>query len=250
MRDLMTCSLPARTITLTVVATLALSFAACRDRIAEPYPTGEADHSGFFRRPWRGDLVRPPSNDDEVQDVEDRYLEILNEVSQRHAEILDRNPPAEVLHEMELVFFSLGRTFELADFYKAAVERNPTGPLRARLAYLYQRLGMDTEALEQAELAVRGLPDDPFGHFVLGFCYGQRSGDDISVLPQARDAFVRVLELDPEFSLYGGFNAETLRSEIEAIEGLLGRENEDNHEDHAHVHGDDGSADPDSHAPH
>lgn len=160
-------------------------------------------------------LVPPAVADPEQRDILDR-------ISTDPAAFFGRNPPAPVLNEAELVYFAAGRTFELADHYRAAVDAGVTA-LRPRLAWTYQRLGLDSAALAQAQRAVDEQPSSADAWFVLGFTLGQSETADDALLSRVRDAYAKALELDDAYVGPSGVSAADLAEQVRRIDAALAR---------------------------
>jgi len=195
----------------------AAAVCACQPPLAEPAGAEHFDRAQWIpTSPWE---AFAPYNVAPIE-LEGRERAIFDNMRATHERIFDAVPPDDVLDEIELIFFAAHASFELADYYLASVERAGHGaPMRYRLAWLYQRLGLLTAAEAQARQAVQERPDDPRAHFALGFVLGQTepSHDDLT---EIRDAFARVLELDADFVGPGDASAAFLRSQIAQIDRL------------------------------
>ncbi len=143
---------------------------------------------------------------------------LIERIVEAGDDFFQRQPDATVLDETELVFFSVGRIADLVDLYRQRVD-NGDERLRPRLAWLYQRLGLFTAAIEQSDLARQNTPDAAEAWFVYGFVLGQASEGDRESLRVVRDAYARAVELDPAFVGPGGVTAASLRRQVSDLDG-------------------------------
>lgn len=151
---------------------------------------------------------------------------VLREIASRHEEVLDGNPPPRVLAETELLFLANGQLADLAGFYALAVERQGQGSvILPRLAWVYQRLGLDDRALELARQAVDERGEDPFALFVLAFCLGQQADRFDDPFHDVIDLLDKVFTLEPNFSVPGVVDNRSLRAELATLRS-----------EHAHHH--------------
>jgi hypothetical protein len=150
------------------------------------------------------------------------YEQIMASVEAQGTSMFVEAPPPAVLHELELVYFTTGKIFELADMYKEVVDQQGIDhPIAPRLIYLYARLGQQTHA-EQLSTQVReARPEDPFAWFVYGFVRGQRQQPTQQSLREIEQAFTKVLEIDPEFSMPGGISARQIAQQRDALRQRL-----------------------------
>jgi len=207
-------------LTLPAIATLAALIGACAPsqprsgHVAEVRidgrPTLPTDPA-LALQPWSTDAVEPSA----------RHLELLGQIRDQGDGFFAATPPPAVLNEVELVFFLDGATAELADAYLRVVEsEGEASALRPRLAWLYQRLGLETSALAQARISVDARPTDAQAWFILGFILGQGEDPSTETLAEIRDAFSMALHLDPAFEGPGGVTAATLRQQVERLNGV------------------------------
>ncbi len=153
----------------------------------------------------------------------ERQQGVLDEVRGLGAELFATRPPAPVFDEIELVYFVDGSSIELADRYLEAVQAQGQGAsMRPRLAWLYHRLAMTSQARAQAEQAVRERPDDATAQFVYGFVHFDPNAHDPESIELVRNAFRRTLVLDSEFVGPGGVTADSLREELAALDAIAG----------------------------
>lgn len=198
-----------------VFSVMLVALAACREPHGQERWPGAVVVGTESSERLTPDYLRMAPTDFEPGETE---LEIAREVAARHEEILDRQPPARVLAETELVFLATGRLPELADYYKQAVDRQgPTSALRARLAWVQQRLGLEDLAMETARVAVKATPDDPFAHFVLAFCLGQQSDRYADAFVEVITELRTVFRLDPDFDVPGVVSNSALRGELDRL---------------------------------
>lgn len=200
-----------------ITVPLALAMAAC----APPWP--ESGHVAEVRTDGRPvatmdpELALAPWADPGVE-PSDRHRELLGQIRDQGDDFFAAHPPPAVLNEVELVFFLDGATTELADTYLRVVEsQGDASPLRPRLAWLYQRLGLATAAEREARASVEHLPADAQAWFILGFILGQAEDPSTETLVEIRDAFARALQLDPGFEGPGGVTAATLRQQVDRL---------------------------------
>lgn len=175
-------------------------------------------------------MVAPLPNDELMlaatapsMSLTERQQGVLDEVRGLGAELFATRPPAPVLDEIELVYFVDGSSMELADRYQEAAQAQGQGSsMRPRLAWLYHRLAMTTQARAQSEQAVRERPDDATAQFVYGFVHFDPNAHDPETIELVRNAFRRTLMLDPEFVGPGGVTAASLREELDALDAIAG----------------------------
>lgn len=190
---------------------------ACAPDASAPRQANAIDLSSGFARPMDSDAVRAavtPPTDAAPQQAQ----QVLALVRDQGVRVFLAEPPPEYLNEIELSFFAAGAVLELADLYLEAVEvAGEASPLRPRLAWLYQRLGLSAEALAHSERALRARPDDAQAHFVHGFLLGQDPDASDETLARVATHFERALALDAGFVGPGGVDAATLRRELRAL---------------------------------
>lgn len=121
------------------------------------------------------------------------------------------------LDQIEVLFLQFGRSFELADAYRELVdEQGDASSFRPRLALIYQRLGQYDIAQLEARGAAESRPDDPLAHYVLAMTlYAQRDLEP-AYADEAREAYRRVLALDPNFVSPEGLSASAIGQRINA----------------------------------
>lgn len=200
-----------------VALLLCVTLAACAPDASTPEPAGLLPLThGLAPAPDR-DLVRAavtPPADASL----DQAHEIVALVASQGARVYLANPPARHLNDIELAHFATGQVHALADAYLEAVQAvGPASPMRPRLAWLYQRLGLVGEARFHADLALQHRPDDPQALFVMGFLLGQDPAADDATLDRIAELFERTLILDPQFLGPGGVDAATLQRELRAL---------------------------------
>ncbi len=196
-----------------VLAAVLLSACAPDDVPPGTYLFADGPLSNFAANAYVDQLSQRPDLDPEKRAV-------VEQIVAAPEEFLTQRPPTSVLNEAELVFFAAGRSFELLDFYAAAVERG-VEDMRPRRAWLLERLGLHDEALSEARQAVRDLPQSAEAHFVLGFVLGQSEEADRALLSEIRDSYRRAVSLDPEFLGPSGVTAPEVLEQVRAIESSL-----------------------------
>lgn len=143
----------------------------------------------------------------------DEQQRLFDQIEADAPGFLASQPGTLVLNEAELVYFALAQSPALATHYRDYVDQEGEDAwLRPRLAWLYERLGQPTLALEHAERARAARPNDPDAHFVYGFVRAQAGGPD--GLAAARDAYDRTLALAPNYVGPGGVRASDLRTQL------------------------------------
>lgn len=201
------------------VAGLVLAVAgACAPDPSAPRPAGAISLTSGFAPDPDPDVVRaaftPPTDDASL----DQARRIVDLVQQQGVRVFTADPPPEFLNEIELSHFATGEVLALADLVREAVDlQGEASPLRPRLAWLYQRIGLPAEARDHAGRALAARPDDPLAHFVQGFILGQDPHASDQVLAQVGTHFERTLALSPAFLGPGGVDARTLRRELDAL---------------------------------
>lgn len=187
----------------------------CRDALAPVRPAGAVSLEPWGHSAPADEVLVPWA---QASGLTDRQRQALNEVRSSRERVFSSAPPNAVLDEIELIFFGDGATFELAGYYREAVDaQGAASALRPRLAWLYHWLGMTDPALQQANLAVEALPQDPQAWFIRGFVMARYAGASAGQLAQARLDLERALALDPLFVGPGGINAQEVRDEISAV---------------------------------
>lgn len=191
------------------------------DRDPEPVYPGEVNLYGSRATPWDPSML-PVTYEEQLGDVPPEFAEIVEQVDMRGAAMFEQAPPPTVLHELELVYFSSGRIFELADLYKEVFDAHgPSHPMAARLAYLYERIGQQTLAESLAKDVRDAQPEDPFAWFVYAFSLGQQTAPSDETLREIEFAFGKILELDPEFAMPGGISARQIAEQRDALRRRL-----------------------------
>lgn len=141
-------------------------------------------------------------------------FEIVKEITARKDQMFMVDPPQQVLDEAEMIFLRTGHLPELLAMYEeAAAQRNKPSPLDARIAWLYQRLGVDNLALEYARTAVQNSPEDPFAHFALAYVLGQQVERLADPYPEMIAHLATVLQLAPDFQVTGVVERNQLQAE-------------------------------------
>jgi tetratricopeptide (TPR) repeat protein len=205
-----------------LTAIVVASASACAPDLAPEQWAGVEELGGPFSQPidpWRAVAPFQPVQ----QPLPADQQEIIDRIVERSDAFFDREPPAAVLEEAELIFFAARRTHELADLYRAAADRQgPASWVRPRYAWLLERLGLSDAARREIAVAVEARPTDPQAHFVRGLILARTArGDDEARLRELRDAFERVLELDPNFVGVSGLNADDIREQLAELDRLL-----------------------------
>lgn len=221
---------------------LALALGGCEHPNAEPSPASalRADGRGTAPLPAETLLGLAPRRTPPTLPERDEAL--LDQLLRERERVIAELPSDRVLNEMELVFASSRRLFDLADLYLDALHAHgEDSHVRSRLAWVYQRIGMPTAALRESDACVTFRPDDARCHFVRAFVVAQLPSAP-QRLPEIRDGFARVLALDPDFAGPGGVDANELRAQIERLDARIGApaahdhdhdHDQDHHEEHA-----------------
>ncbi|MFQ5655924.1 MAG: tetratricopeptide repeat protein [Candidatus Methylomirabilales bacterium] len=105
--------------------------------------------------------------------------------------------------------------FAQAERLQAKLTADPTSLVFAQLADAHRKGGRHDEAIRVCREGLRHHPNYASAHFVLGRAYQEKSN-----LPAAREAFQRVLELDPENVLAQRFLGEIAEACGEVSEAL------------------------------
>jgi tetratricopeptide (TPR) repeat protein len=150
----------------------------------------------------------------------DEQRMVLDRIAASPQTFLASAPPPEVLNEAELVFFTAGRLFELAEAYAAAAD-DGAEHLLPRVAWAFERAGLHTEAIRRAEQAIAARPEDPVAHFVHGFVLGQEDVAPDALLERVAASFERAIELDPDFVGPGNVTATALRAQVDQLRSVL-----------------------------
>lgn len=196
---------------LSLLALMSFGAASCSEPHGERSWPGHLDVASQSGKQYNPSTVRVSPGSPERAEEE---RAVIREITSRHEEVFDGNPPPRVLAETELLFLANGQLADLAEFYRLAVERQGEGsPILPRLAWVYQRLGLEDKALALARQASKERPDDPFAHFVLAFCLGQQADRFDDPFHDVIDLLDRVFELDPAFNVPGVVDNRSLRAE-------------------------------------
>lgn len=152
----------------------------------------------------------PPASDEE--------LNLVREIGARKDQMFATDPPQRVLDEAEMIFLRAGELPTLLGYYiEGAEQRGEPSPLDARIAWLYQRLGVENLALAQARYAVQTSPQDPFAHFALAYVLGQQASRYEDPYPEMIQELETVLQLAPDFQVVGVVERNQLESEYRRL---------------------------------
>jgi len=173
--------------------------------------------SGFDPGPSEGlpspAPLEPPEGCDEVLRLSEDF----------GARLEQRVPPSGVLDTMELCLAASGRLYDLAALLRRGLTAHPeASPLRQRFARTMLQLGDVDEARRQAEEILRRQPDDPEALFLLGLTLSQRPEPSAEQLRQARAAWRRLLDREPNFVGLGGYDRAALGRSLDRIDQELG----------------------------
>lgn len=150
-------------------------------------------------------------------------FDIVKEITARKDQMFAVDPPQQVLDEAEMIFLRTGQLPELLAMYEdAAALRAAPSPLDARIAWLYQRLGVENLALERARAAVQTSPDDPFAHFTLAYVLGQQVDRLEDPYPEMIAHLESVLQLSPDFHVTGVVERNQLQAEYRRLRSERG----------------------------
>jgi hypothetical protein len=194
------------------------------DREPESLHPGELNLHSTRGGEWDPNAL-PLTASSDPESTPPEYEQIIASVEAQGTSMFVEAPPPAVLHELELVYFTTAQIFELANMYKQVVdEQGIDHPIAPRLAYLYARLGQQTHAEELSTEVRDARPEDPFAWFVYGFVRGQREQPNRQSLREIEQAFTKVLELDPEFSMPGGISSRQIAQQRDALRQRLDME--------------------------
>lgn len=211
-----------------IIVSVAMIFAACRAPEGQERWPGALDVYSEASDQLRRDEMRLVQNAGPATEEE---LQLVREITARKEQMFAADPPQRVLDEAEMIFLRAGELPTLLSFYLDAAEaRGEPSSIDGRIAWLYQRLGLENLALQQARDAVATSPNDPFAHFALAYVLGQQAGRLDAPYAEMIGELEAVLQLSPDFHVVGVVERNQLQSEYRRLRAEHGMEVEDSDE--------------------
>lgn len=211
-----------------IIVSVAMIFAACRTPEGQERWPGALDVYSEASDQLRRDEMRLVQNAGPATEEE---LQLVREITARKEQMFAVDPPQRVLDEAEMIFLRAGELPTLLSFYLYAAEvRAAPSSIDGRIAWLYQRLGLENLALQQARVAVETSPNDPFAHFALAYVLGQQASRLDAPYAEMIGELEAVLQLSPDFHVVGVVERNQLQSEYRRLRAEHGMEAEDNDE--------------------
>ena len=180
--------------------------------------------------------ARPlPDGRPELSD-EDRaaYMPIVESFRASGDELLRRPDVEARLQSIETVFALTGNYFELVALFQKEVEAHGVdSPVAPRLAWAYLQLGQQRLGRDLIDAIQKARPDDALSWLLEGAYWLDEAETSADAARKTIAAWTTVLEKDPNFPDFQGFNAETLRQRINALQARLPAEDAEPAEDTA-----------------
>lgn len=172
--------------------------------------------------PWNADQVQPTVIEDRQPvlppEQSDNYEEVVRGFSAQAPDLLQRPDVVDVLGPIEQSFLLSGKYLDLVDIYREHYEQHGVGSVAApALAWTYMQLGNAPALAELKEEMLEHRADDPLTWVIVGNIHMRQADASMESARRAKEAFERVLELDPQF---GGFKATepaALRQQLDAL---------------------------------
>ena len=169
-------------------------------------------------------VVFAPGHQDEFEADREQYDVLIDEFSQRSDEVLTRPDVEEVLGAFERSFIYSGRYLELAELYRQHYEsygiESVAGPA---WAWSLVKLGNEPAAEEMIDRLEEARSGDPETWVVVAKYHARRAHDSTESARKAKEAFERVLELNPQFQSYKTMERGRIDQELQAIGQILDR---------------------------
>ena len=208
---------------LIVIAAIAAGVIACGDGVLAdgddvvyltPFNHDAIDIDQVRDRP---PSVAPPYEETYQQDQQD-YEQINSEFIRQADQILSDPQVIDVLGSFERSFVFSGRYLEMVSIYQQHQQEYGTGPVATpALGWAFVRLGNEPGALAIIDELLETRPDDPNTWVIVAKFHGRRANQSMESARQARRAYERILELDPEFSGFKTMDIQRIERELEAL---------------------------------
>ena len=152
------------------------------------------------------------------EEQESNYTQVREGFAAQAPQLLNRPDVVDVLGPIEQSFLLSGNYPQLLDIYRQEFERHGTDSVAAiGLAWTYIQLGNEPASWALKDQLVTERPDDPLTWLIVGNVHIRHADASADSARRARDAFERVLELDPNFSGFKSSDPQLLRNTIDAL---------------------------------
>ena len=197
-----------------------------------------ADGDGVvYLTPWNHDQIgaerledRAPSvapepyrhqNDRSFDEGLEQYGIVVEDFLEQPDYTLQRPDVVDYLGPIERSFIFSGRYLELAAVYQQHYRRNGIDSVAAPgLAWTYAKLGNQPGAEVLIEEMLEDRGDDPMTWAVVAKYYGRQAHSSQEAARQAKEAYQRLRELDPNFS-FKTMRPERIQQELDALSRLV-----------------------------
>lgn len=171
---------------------------------------------------WNAEVVQPRVVEDKTPVLDEKtgqeYGQLMEGVSQQAETFFRSRQVIEFMGAVEQAFLMSGRYFELVEILRQQFEAQGTGSVAApALAWTYLQLGNEPKVEEIIRQLEAERPADPLTWVVVGAYHASRSSQSMDSARQARDAFEKVLELDPDFTGFMALEGEAMRQQLEML---------------------------------
>lgn len=186
-----------------------------------------------YLNPWNHDRV-------DVQPVQDRspavapahqqrfeqdlaeFEQLTDEFVVRADDVLERSDVDQVLGSFEQAFLFSGRYLDLVELYQKHYRTHGVDSIAApALAWSYVKLGNEPGAEAMIDELTEARPDDVETWVVVGKYHGRRADTSVQSAHRARQAYERVLELDPDFESFKMMDRRRLENELDGLERII-----------------------------
>lgn len=191
-----------------------------------------ADGEGaVYLTPWNTDAVGvtqmsdhppriAPQYREEYEPHRERYEQIASALSERGSGAFDQQQEVrELLGVFEQAYLTTGNYLHLVAMYQEHYrERGVDAVSAPALAWSWIKLGNDPAMDAAVDELIEHRPDDPITWTVVGLYHLRMADDSLQAAKDARNAFERVFELDPDFAGFKELEAEQIRREKRALD--------------------------------
>ncbi len=151
------------------------------------------------------------------QDEANAEMVIANFEDQSEA-LLQRPGVDEILGQIEQSYLFSGNYHRLIDIYRDHYERHGIESIAAiGLAWTHIQLENEVELVELEKRLIEERADDPLTWVIVGEANMRRAAQSPQAAIWARDAFERLLELDPDFQEFKTLSRARLQQQLEQL---------------------------------
>lgn len=172
--------------------------------------------------PWNTDTVETRVVDTPGPTLSEEnaanYAEVRQGFAAQAPELLARPDVVSVLGPIEQSFLLSGDYPQLVEIYRQQYEEHGTDSVAAiGLAWTYLKLGNQPAARAIKARLLEERPNDPLTWVIVGNVHIRDAESSIESARRARDAFERVLELDPNFTGFKSTDRNLIQRTLEAL---------------------------------